>query len=124
MTDLNNKLNLNNMRAASYPHSFKSDEDIKPKSQNETNIQKVDLDASKAAESYGRALIKQSDKLESPETVETVKNAVDAFLNNPNLIAAGVKASDDAYDLLQAQGTTDAYEKACCGACEAVENKA
>ena len=34
-----------------------------------------------------------------------------------------VKAGDSAYELLSAQGANDAYEKACCGACDAVESR-
>ena len=51
--------------------------------------------------------------------VQIVKDSIDFFVENPDLAAASVRAGDDAYELLEAAGVKDAYEKACCGSCDA-----
>ncbi len=123
MTDLNNKLNLNNVRSASYAPNLKSEEEPKPQITFEGNSSETIEDGTKAAESYGRVLVKQAGKIDNPEMVQCVKDSVDAFLNNPKLAAAAVKSGDDAYELLLAQGANDAYEKACCGASAAFNER-
>lgn len=123
MTDLNNKLNLNSVRSASYTPNFKGEEEAKPQPHVEAEAAEIKGDGTKAAESYGRALVKQSGKVENPEMVQCVKDSVDAFLKNPDIVAAGVKSADDSYELLMAQGAADAYEKACCGSCDAVYDR-
>lgn len=125
MTDLNNKLNLNNVRSTSYTPSVKGEEEIKPLPKAECceNCE-VKGDGTKAAESYGRVLVKHAGKSENPETVQCVKDSIDFFLKHPELASAGAKAVDDAHELLLASGAADAYEKACCGACDAVYDRA
>ena len=120
MTDINNKLNLNNVHST-YTPSFKKEDDakcaqnIKQESQIEKN------DGSKAADAYGRILVKQP-RVDSPETIEGVKQDLEFFMKNPELAAAAVKSADNTYELLCADGVEYAYEKACCGACDAAYN--
>lgn len=119
MTDLNNKLNLNNVRGASYTPNFKSEEEVKTRQHVEPEAAEIKGDGTKAADSYGRALVKTAGKIENPEMIQCVKDSVDSFLKNPELAAAAVRSCDDSHELLMAQGAADAYEKACCGSCDA-----
>ncbi len=126
MSNLDNNFNINNANRAYAPNFKKGEEIVDTKLQKRQDDMPVEIlnDGAQAAESYGRILVKQAGKVDNPEMVQCVKDAVDFYLSHPNLAQAGVKACDDAYELLNAQGAQDAYEKACCGACDAAENKA
>lgn len=116
MANFDNKLNINNLHKTYTPNLKK--EEAKAETKAEEYAPEIVGDGTQAAESYGRILVKKG-KLENPEMVQNIKDSIDFFVQNPELAAASVKASDDAYELLQAEGANDAYEKACCGACEA-----
>ena len=85
MTDINNKLNLNNVHST-YTPSFKKEDDTK--------------------------------------CAQNIKQDLEFFMKNPELAAAAVKSADNTYELLCADGVEYAYEKACCGACDAAYNRA
>ncbi len=123
MTDINNNLNLNNVRSTSYKPGYKSEEEVKPQVQADVEVAEITGDGTKAAESYGRVLVKQTGRIDNPETVQCVKDSIDFLLKNPDVVAAAVKSADDAYDLLSAMESADAYEKACCGSCDAAYAK-
>lgn len=118
MTHFDNKINLSKIHNAYTPNLRK--EDTEKSQQKSDNISPEIVDnGTQAAESYGRILVKKG-KVENPEMVQCIKDSIDFFIDNPDLVAAGVKAADDAYELLQADGCPDAYEKSCSGACDAV----
>ncbi len=125
MSNLDNNFNINNANRAYTPNLKKGEETVDAKPQKRPGDMPVEIlnDGAQAAESYGRILVKQAGKVDNPEMVQCIKDAVDFYLNNPQLAQAGVKAGDSAYELLSAQGANDAYEKACCGACDAVESR-
>lgn len=122
MSNLDNKLNINKV-APAYAPVVKKEEEPKTEVKAEEIKPEVVNDGSKAAEAYGRSLVKQAGKVENPEMVQNVKDAVDFYVKNPGVAAASVKAGDDSYEMLKAQGAHDAYEKSCCGSCDAA-NKA
>lgn len=119
MKDINNNVNLNNVHNTYAPKSKK------PESANisaqDDNREVITNDGTKAAESYGRILVNKSN---NTEMIQGVKDAMEFFMQNPELAAAAVRSSDDAYELLEAQETDNAYEKACCGACDAAYDRA
>lgn len=121
MTDINNNVNLNNVRSTYTPGVKK--EDTKSFAAAENMPQEVLNDGTNAADSYGRVLVNQAGKIDNPETVKCIKDSVDFFLNNPELAAVAMKACDDAYELLEADGCEHAYEKACCGSCDAAYDR-
>ena len=121
MTDINNNVNLNNVRS-SYTPGLKKD-DTKSKHVHEELPAEVLQDGTNAAEAYGRVLVSQSGKIDNPEMVKCVKDSVDFFINNPELASAALKASDDAYELLDAEGCEHSYEKSCCGSLDAAYNR-
>lgn len=114
MTDLNNKLNLNNVANAYTPNFKKGKEEAvkAPVVENETAETKADGLNSK--DSYGRALVKQAGKTDNPEMVQSVKDSVEAFLKNPQAAAVQNRAIDDVYELNVADGIEHPYEEACC----------
>ena len=93
-----------------------------PLPQNEEVLQEPVNDGIKAADSYGRILVK-SGKIENPEMVQAVKDSIEFFERYPELAAATVKSVDDAEELLEALEVSDAFEKACCGAYDAAYSK-
>ncbi len=122
MTDINNNVNLNNVRS-SYTPSLKKDDSKSKQVQEEFLPTEFLQDGTNAAEAYGRVLVSQSEKIDNPETVKCVKDSVDFFINNPELASAALKASDDAYELLDAEGCEHSYEKSCCGSLDAAYNR-
>ncbi len=120
MTNFDNKLNINNIPKAYTPSAKK--EDAKPQPKAEETAQEFVNDGAQAADSYGRILVRKGN-FDNAQMVQTVKDSIDFFIENPELAAATVKAGDDAYELLEAAGAKDAYEKACCGSCDAAYNK-
>ena len=88
----------------------------------EETAQEFVNDGAQAADSYGRILVRKGN-FDNAQMVQSVKDSIDFFIENPELAAATVKAGDDAYELLEAAGAKDAYEKACCGSCDAAYNK-
>lgn len=120
MANFDNKLNINNVRNAYTPNLKKDDNKVQSKF--DDSAPEIVGDGAQAAESYGRILVKKG-KIENPEMIQNIKDSIDFFLQNTDVAAAAVKASDDAYELLEAEGASDAYEKACCGACSAALNK-
>ena len=125
MSNLDNNLNINNTSRA-YTPNIKKGEETEAKLQQKAETAQTEIlnDGVQASDTYGRILVKQAGKTDNPEMVQCIKDAVDFYLNNQKLAQAGVKAGDDAYELLNAQGVQNAYEKACCGACDAAEDKA
>ena len=103
MANLDNNLNINNAGRA-YTPNLKKGEDVKPQTKQEETPVEIINDGTQAADSYGRI--------------------VDFYINNQHLVAAGVKAGDDAYELFHADEMPNAYEEACCGSCDAVYKKA
>ena len=123
MTDLNNKLNINNLRSTyNNTPNFKKEEEVKPQPKAEETPEIIN-DGTQAADAYGRSLVKQAGKIENPEMIQTIKDAVDFYISHPKVAAASVKSGDTSYELLKAQGANDAYEKACCGSCDAAYAK-
>ncbi len=117
MTNFDNKLNINNNLHTPYTTSAKK-EDKKPQPKAEETAPEIINDGTQAAESYGRILVRKG-KFDNAQMVQSVKDSIDFFVENPELAAATVKAGDDAYELLEAAGVEDAYEKSCCGSCDA-----
>ena len=70
----------------------------------------------KPADAYGRVLVS---KIDNPDMIECIKDSMDKLSKHPELVAAAVKASDDAYEFLVADEVPQAYEKACCGVYDA-----
>ena len=122
MSNLDN-VNINNAGRA-YHCSIKKGEDAKQQVKPEENTAVESLnDGTKAAESYGRILVKAAGKTENPEMIKTVQDALEFYVNNPQLAQASVKSGDDAYELLEAMGAENPYEKSCCGSCDAAYAK-
>ncbi len=117
MTNFDNKLNINNNLHTTYTTSAKKEEN-KPQPRQEEAAPEIINDGTQAAETYGRILVRKG-KFDNSQMVQSIKDSIDFFVENPDLAAASVKAGDDAYELLEAAGVKDAYEKACCGSCDA-----
>ena len=122
MTDINNKLNLGNVHNT-YTHGIKKDE-IKTALSNEIPNETAIQTESKISDSYGRVLVKQPDKTDAADMVKRVRDSIDFFVQHPKLAAAAVKASDDALDILSADGASNAYENACLGIIDAAYERA
>ncbi len=123
MNDMNNNFNINNVRSSYVPNLKKEDSKSEPKIECECCEHILD-DGTHAADCYGRILVKQSDKVDNPDMVQCVKDSLEFFLANPELVSAAVKSADDAYDLLLSDDVEDAYEKSCCGALDAAYERA
>ena len=121
MSNIDNNVNINKATRA-YTHKVPKNGNNMPVSQNEEVTNEAINDGTKAADSYGRILVK-SGKIENPEMVQAVKDSIEFFERYPELAAATVKSVDDAEELLEALEVSDAYEKACCGACDAAYSK-
>ena len=117
MTNFDNKLNINNNLHTTYTQNTKKEEP-KPQPKVEETAPEVVNDGTQAAESYGRILVRKGN-FDNAQMVQSIKDSIDFFVANPDLAAASVKAGDDAYELLEAAGVKDAYEKSCCGSCDA-----
>ena len=116
MTNFDNKVNINNIHKTYTPSAKK--EEAKPQAKVEETSPEIINDGTQAAESYGRILVRKG-KFDNAQMVQSVKDSIDFFVENPDLAAASVRAGDDAYELLEAAGVKDAYEKACCGSSDA-----
>lgn len=122
MSNLDNNVNINKT-SRTYTHKVQKNDKNVPVSQHEEDIAHEVLDdGTKAADSYGRILVK-SGKTENPEMVQSVKDSMEFFVKYPELAAAAVKSVEDAEDLLNALEVSDAFEKACCGAFDAAYSK-
>lgn len=122
MSNLDNNMNINNA-GRTYHRNIKKGEEAKPQATSENFAAETTLhDGTKAAESYGRILVK-SQKIDNADMVKSVKEALDFYIKNPELARLAVKAGDDAYELLEAMDEECAYEKACCGSCDAAYSK-
>ncbi len=117
MTNFDNKLNINNNLHTTYTPSAKKEE-TKPQPKVEEAAPEVINDGTQAAESYGRILVRKGN-FDNAQMVQSIKDSIDFFVENPDRVAASVRAGDDAYELLEASGAKDAYEKSCCGSCDA-----
>ena len=117
MTNFDNKLNINNNLHTTYTPSAKKEE-TKPQPRVEETAPEVINDGTQAAESYGRILVRKGN-FDNAQMVQSIKDSIDFFVENPDRVAASVRAGDDAYELLEAAGAKDAYEKSCCGSCDA-----
>ena len=121
MTDLNNKLNLNNVRGG-YAPNFKKDEAKELPVKFEEDAPEVKGDGTQAAESYGRILVKQAGKADNPEMLQGIKEAMEFYANNPELAGRHMLAGDKMHELLEAEGVEHPYEEACCLACDEAYN--
>ena len=117
MTNFDNKLNINNNLHTTYTPSAKKEE-TKPQPKFEEAAPEVINDGTQAAESYGRILVRKGN-FDNAQMVQSIKDSIDFFVENPDRVAASVRAGDDAYELLEASGAKDAYEKSCWGSCDA-----
>ena len=115
MKEVNN-FNINNIRKP-YSANVKKDEckDSTCKF-DEADLSNI-ADGSIATESYGRALVKHAGS-PSSELVQSVKDSMDFFMNNPELVSKSMKACDDLHELLEADDVDHAYEQACCISCD------
>ena len=121
MSNLDNNVNINKASHA-YTHKVSKSGKNVPVSQHEEISPEPLNDGIKAADSYGRILVK-SGKIENPEMVQAVKDSIEFFERYPEIAAATVKSVDDAEELLEALEVSDAFEKACCGAYDAAYSK-
>jgi len=121
MTNLDNNFNVNNKRAYS-PNLKKNDDIVKHEVKFDDATQEMIIDGSKAADAYGRILVKSSN-IDEITPIPSVIESLDFLADNYDLALASMKTVDDAYDLLLADGVDSAYEKACCGAIDAAYNK-
>ncbi len=110
MTNFDNKLNINNLRQAYTPNLKKEETEIKPEVKAEAEVSEANEKALQQSEMLGRTLVNKS---LNPETIQSVKDAIDFYQKHQALAARAVKACDQACDL----GET--YEEACCGSCDA-----
>lgn len=113
MADLNNNLNVGAMRQ-NYAPSFK-EKKTEPTVEQKTEEAKP-VDNSKApqpGEVLGRSQVK------SKSTVN-FKADMAAYMNNPKLAQRAMDAGDFAYEMMDAQGVSDAYAKACSASIDAV----
>jgi len=117
MTNLDNNFNVNNKRAYT-PKLEKNDRANKSDVKTSNNTLEGLDDGIKAADAYGRILVK-SDKIDSSTPITAIVEDLDFLLDNYDLTLAAMNTVDDAYDLLLAQESENAYEKACCGAIDA-----
>lgn len=125
MSNLDNNFNINNTGRAYTPNIKKGDDAESKLPKKAENIPSETVtDGTQAADTYGRILVKQTGKIENPEMVQCVKNAVDFYINNTDLVRAGMKACDDSFELMEADNVPYAYEKACCGICDAIDSGA
>lgn len=121
MSNFDNNVNINKT-SRTYTHKVqKNDKNIHATQHEEVSAEPLN-DGIKAADSYGRILVK-SGKIENPEMVQAVKDSIEFFERYPELAAATVKSVDDAEELLEALEVSDAFEKACCGAYDAAYSK-
>ena len=122
MTNLDNNFNVNSNNRT-YAPNIKKAQDIQVELKAEEVTPEVILeDGSKAADSYGRILVKPS-RIDNTTPVQSVVDSLDFLLENYDTALAAMKATDDAYDLLLADGVSYAYEKACAGAIDAAHSK-
>lgn len=121
MSNLDNNVNINKA-SHTYTHKVQKNDKNVPAPQHEEVAPEVLNDGTKAADSYGRILVK-SGKIENPEMVQSVKDSMEFFVKYPELAAAAVKSVEDAEELLEALEVSDAFEKACCGAFDAAYSK-
>lgn len=121
MKNLDNNFNVNSNRT--YAPNLKKVQDVQPDTKQDEFVSEITLeDGAKAADSYGRILVKPSN-IDSATPVQSVVDSLDYLLNNYEIAAAAMKASDDAYDLLLADNVPEAYEKSCSGAIDAAYTK-
>lgn len=117
MSNLDNNVNINKASRA-YTHKVQKNDKNVLAPQHEEVAPEVLNDGTKAADSYGRILVK-SGKIENPEMVQSVKESIALFTEHPELVSAINKACDDLEDILSASDEKDAYEKACCAMIDA-----
>ena len=122
MKNLDNNFNVNNNKRAYSPNLKKNDELTKPVAKFDDATQEMLVDGSKAADAYGRILVKPS-SIDSTTPVQSVIDSLDFLNDNYETALASMKAVDDAYELLIADDVDCAYEKACCGAIDAAYSK-
>ena len=117
MTDWNNNLNINSVGKGHAP-SFKKGDKTGPTVPNPAPEQEEDLTVSsqRGGEVLGRSQVSKSADV-------NFKADMKAFEKNPALAANVINAGDLSYELMDAQGITDAYEKSCCGSIDAFQGK-
>ena len=122
MKNLDNNFNVNNNKRTYSPNVKKSEEAPKVGPKFDETTQEMLVDGRKAADAYGRILVKAGN-IDSTTPVSEIIESLDFLKNNYDLALASMKATDDAYELLLAENCPDAYEKACCGAIDAAYSK-
>lgn len=110
MTNFDNKLNINNLRQTYTPSVKKDDVEVKQEHKADIEPSEANEKALQQSEMLGRTLVNKS---LNPETVQSVKDAIEFYQKNQALAARAVKACDQACDL------GFPYEEACCGTCDA-----
>lgn len=105
MADVNNNLNVGAM-PQSYAPSFKEKKTEPTVEQKQEPAQVEDKKQPQPGEVIGRSMVKKSSSV-------NFKADMDAFMNNPQLAASAIKAGDFAYEMMEADGVANAYEKSC-----------
>lgn len=124
MANLDNNVNINNANRA-YTPNLKKGEEVKPQAKAEIEAPAEMLnDGTQAADSYGRILVRQTGKIENPEMVKTVQDAIDFYIKNSDIAAKHVKNGDIAYCAYKADGEEYPYEDMCCISCENARHEA
>ena len=115
MPDLNNNLNINIGKGCA-PNFKKGSKEKPAVEQNEPKPEQTVSSKNQPGEVLGRSQIKK------PGDVN-FKADMKAFEKNPALAAKSISAGDLAYELMDAQGIPNAYEKSCCGSIDAAQSK-
>ncbi len=114
MADLNNNLNVNSM-GKGYAPNFKKGEIAEHNvEQKSLENQAAEKNAAHPVDAAGRYQVQKASKT-------NFKADMKSFEKNPALAAKVVNAGDIAYELMEAQGVTNAYEKSCDGSINAAK---
>ncbi len=117
MTELNNNLNIAGMHQNYAPNFKKGEDKTPPTVDNAKEMPKEETSLDKDPKAIaGKSQISKSTKV-------NFKADMDMFMKNPQLAYSAISAADLAYELLDAEGVADAYEKSCCGALDAAYEK-
>ena len=122
MKNLDNNFNVNNNQRAYAPNLKKNEEAHKVDTKFDEATQEMLVDGRKAADTYGRILVKAGN-IDNTTPISSIVESLDFLMENYDLALASMKATDDAYELLLAENASEPYEKACCGAIDAAYSK-
>ena len=119
MTDLNNNINFKGVPANNNYTPKKKDPEPVVKSETIETAQ-TDATGLEQAELIGRSLVKGIKKSVKPENIQADMNFMK---ENPELVHTAMnKSFDTCLELMDED--PDAYAKACCGVCDAVQARA